>query len=50
MGQEGKEEAGGDKPRTYRMVFPTKSGPRTCLVEGYSVRSSTQTAMRVHFW
>ena len=28
LGQEGKEEAGGDEPRTYRMAFPAKAGPR----------------------
>ena len=28
LGQEGNEAAGGDNRRTYRMVSPTKAGPR----------------------
>ena len=50
LGQEGDEEAGGDEPRTYRMVFPTKAGTRTCPVEGCSGWASTRAEMRVHFW
>ena len=48
--QEVDKEAGGDNPRTYRMVFPAKEVPRPCPVEGCSGRASTRTAMRVHFW
>ena len=46
------EEVGGrgNEPRAYRMEFPTRVGPRHCLVEGCSGRLSTRTAMRVHFW
>ena len=40
----------GDYPRTYRMVFPEKSGPRPCPVEGCSGQALTGTAMRMHFW
>ena len=51
LGSEGYEsDGGGDKPRTYRMEFPTREGPRPCPVEGCSGRESTQTEMRVHFW
>ena len=51
MGSEGdKSYGGGNEPRTYRMAFLTRSGPRPCPVEGCSGRASTQTAMRVHFW
>ena len=46
----GKADRGGKYPRTYRMAFPTRSGPRNCLVEGCSVRASTQTPMKVYFW
>ena len=49
MGSEGGGADGGDDPRTYRMVFPVRAGPRHCPVEGYSVQLSTRTAMRVHF-
>ena len=49
-GQVGDEEDRGDEPRTYRMAFPTKAGPKPCQVEGCSGRASTQTAMRVQFW
>ena len=44
------EESGGNDPRTFRMAFPAKAGPRTCPVEGCSFRAAIQTAMRVHFW
>ena len=50
LGQEGKEEARGDKPRTYRIAFPAKAGPRPCPVKGCSGRASTWTVMRMHFW
>ena len=48
--QEAEEEFGGDGPRTYRMAFPAKAGPRPGPVEGCSGRASTQTAMMVHLW
>ena len=32
------------------MMFPAKSVPRSCPVEGYSGRAATQTEMRVYFW
>ena len=50
MGQEGKEEAGGDKPSTYRIAFPAKAGPRPCPVKGCSGWASTRTEMIVNFW
>ena len=50
LGQEGDKAAGGDNPRTYRMAFPEKAGPRPCPVEGCSGQVSTQTTIRVHFW
>ena len=43
-------DGGGDKPRNYRMAFPTREGHMPCPVEGYSGRASTRTAMKVHFW
>ena len=42
-------EGGGDEPRTYRMVFPTRVGHRPCPVEECSGWALTRTAMRVHF-
>ena len=30
--------------------FLTKSGPRSCPVEGYSRQAATWTEMKVHFW
>ena len=46
LGLEGDEaDGGGDKPRTYRMAFPTRAGPRPCTVKGCSGRASTWTAM-----
>ena len=51
LGSEGdKADGGGDKQRTYRMVFTTREVPRPCPVEGLSGRASTQASMRVHFW
>ena len=50
LGSEGDEEDGGDKPITYRLEFPAKAGPRTCPVEGCSVRALTHMAMMVHLW
>ena len=35
-------------PRTYRMAFLTKRGPRSCPVEGCPGRTGTRTAMRMH--
>ena len=49
-GQEGEKKGEGDKPRTFRMVFSAKSGPRPFPVEGCIGRAATRTAMRVHFW
>ena len=45
-----KVDRGGDKPRTHRMAFPTRAGPRPCPVEGCSGQVSTRTAMKLHFW
>ena len=28
-----------DKPRTYKMEFPARAGPRPCSVKGYSGRA-----------
>ena len=50
LGQEGNEAEGGNKTRTYSMMFPAKDGPRPCPVEGCSGWSSTQTDMRVQLW
>ena len=36
-------------PRTYKMSFPEKGGPRRCPVEGCPGDLATRTAMRVHF-
>ena len=48
---EGEEaDGGGDDPRTYKMSFPTRVGPKTCPVEGCSGRASTRTEIRVQFW
>ena len=33
LGPEGDKAEGGDNPRTYRMAFPTKEGPRPCPAE-----------------
>ena len=40
--------ATGDRPRTYRMDFPAKGGPRSCPVDGCLGRAATRTEMRVH--
>ena len=51
LGSKGDEsDGGGDEPRTYKMVFLTRAGPRPCPVEGCSGRASTRMAIRVHFW
>ena len=36
-------------PRTYKMSFPAKGGPRRCPVEECPGSLETRTAMRVHF-
>ena len=36
-------------PRTYKMSFPSKGGPRRCPVTGCPGGLATRTAMRVHF-
>ena len=41
--------ARGEETRMYRMEFPDKGGPRSCLVEGCPGRAATRIAMRVHF-
>ena len=43
LGQEVYKASGGDKPRTYRMAFTAKSGPRPCPVEGFSGRDKPRT-------
>ena len=47
-GQEGDEETRGDKPRTFRMVFPAKTVLRPCPAERCSDQAETRTDMRVH--
>ena len=50
LGSEVDEADGGsNEPRTYRMVFPIRVGPRPCPVEGCNGQALTRTAMRVHF-
>ena len=49
-GQEGDGEGRFDEPRTYRMAFWAKAGPRHFPVEGCSDQAVTHTDMRVHFW
>ena len=44
-----KTSATGEDMRTYHMDLPAKGGPRSCLVEGCSVRAAQWTAMRAHF-
>ena len=39
----------GEEPRTYRMEFLAKGGPRSCPFEGCLGRATTRTAMQVHF-
>ena len=50
MGQKGDGGGWGNEPRTYRMAFPEKAGPRPCPVEGCSGQAATQTAILMHFW
>ena len=51
LGPEGDEaDGGGDKPRTYKMAFLARAGPRPLPVKGYSGRASTWTELRAHFW
>ena len=38
------------EPRTYRMAFPTKGGPRSCPVEGCPGRAGMRMAMRMQFF
>ena len=47
--QRWKNSATGKETCMYRMVFPEKGGPRSCLVKGCPGRAATRTAMRVHF-
>ena len=49
-GQEGYKEGRSDEPRTFRMEFPAKAGPRPCLFEGCSGRVATRADMRVQLW
>ena len=48
-GQVGNKEDGDYKPRTYRMAFPSKAGPRPFPFEGYSGQATMRMEMRVHF-
>ena len=51
LGSEGDEaDGGGDDPRTYKMAFPVRVGPRPFPVKGCSGRASTWMMMRVQFW
>ena len=53
LGSEGGKADGSDgcnKPRTYRMEFPAREGPRPCPFEGCSGRALTWTEIMVHFW
>ena len=47
---EGGGSDGVDNPRTYRMTFPARAGPRPCPVKWCSGRASMQTEMRVELW
>ena len=38
----------GAGPRTFRIAFPAKGGPRSCPVEGCPGRAAMKTMMRVH--
>ena len=49
-GQEGDKEGGGNKPRTFRTVFPEIAGLMPCPVKGFIGKAVTWTAMWVHFW
>ena len=44
-----KTSATGEEPHTYRMAFPAKGVPRTCLVDKCPGREATRTVMQVHF-
>ena len=48
--QEGKIEVWVNKPRTYRMSFPNKEGPRPFPVEGCSGQVAIRTFVKVQFW
>ena len=48
-GQEGNGDGGVNDPRTNRMAFLAKAGPKPCPVGGCSGRVVTQTAMWMHF-
>ena len=50
FGPEGNEAGEVNNPRTYRLAFPAKVGPRPCPVNGCSGWMLTWTAMREHFW
>ena len=50
LGSERYDADGGDKPRTYRMAFPVRAGPRPFLVKGCSVQALMGTNMRVNLW
>ena len=39
----------GAGPQIFRMEFPAKGGPKSCLVEGCPKRVASRTAMQVHF-
>ena len=41
--EEDKAYRGGDDPRTYKMAFPTRVGPRPCPVKGCSGLASSRT-------
>ena len=43
-----KTSAMGEEPWTYRMAFPSKGVPRSCLMEGCPGRAVTRTEMQVH--
>ena len=47
---EGEEAYGGNDPRTYRLAFLAKAGPRPCPAEGCSGQASMRTGMRVKLW
>ena len=45
LGSEGEKADGVNDPRTCRLAFPGRAGPRPFPVEGCSGRASTRTAM-----
>ena len=52
LGSEGNKADGGDGgdyPRTFRLAFPAREGPRPFPVEGSSVRALMRMEMRVPF-